>query len=294
MNFPPTKIPQSKLQVFIQQFDGAMPHARKTTKHVYRKALDQLLSFADHDTFDFTPDVFREFRFWLLNKKGLSTNTVNVYLTACRRFCDFLVEIGILQNNPALNVHGTAPEFKVMRMNLAEVASIISKVDRSTVLGKRDFAFLSAIFEAGVSISELINANVGDFRKDGSISELYVKHRDSGDRSEVIALPKCVATAIDDYLGSRGEITSEQPLFSTVRRGSATKVRLSLRGARFAMDRWLKVGEGNKIRLDSLRTYCVVRLMSKGKTSEEIRSIMRFKSNMPFRRIMFNAKNITR
>lgn len=290
--FPAVQIPQSQLQLLMQQFDGAMTHAMKTTKHVYRKALDQLMSFANENAFDFTPDNFGEFRLWLFNRKKLSKNTVNVYLTACRRFCDFLVELGVLQKNPALSVHGTAPEFKIMEINLTAVANKISTIDRTPILGKRDFAFLCIIFETGASVSELIGADISDLKKNGSKVELRVKQRGAHGKFEVVTLPNSAAAAIDDYVNSRGETSPDEPLFCTVRGGKATKIRLSQRGTRFAMRRRLNFGNGNKIRLDSLRTYCAVRLMSKGKTSNEIRSIMRLRSNMPLRKIMFNTKAV--
>lgn len=290
--FPSTKIPQSHLQILIQQFDGTMRHARETTRHVYKKGLDQLVSFAKANTFSFTPDNFGEFRLWLFNRKKLSKNTVNVYLTACRRFCEFLVELGVLTKNPAWSVHGTAQEFKILKLRLTEVASAISRIDRTTVLGKRDFAFLCAIFESGAAISELINADIGDLNRDGKQAKLHVKPRGARSKFEMLTLSESASTAIYDYIDSRGVVTADQPLFGSGRGRKDSKVRLSLRGARFAMQRRLDFGNQKTIRLDSLRTYCVVRLMSKGRSSDEIRSIMRFKSDMPFRKIIFNTISV--
>ncbi len=286
--FPATKIPQDRLQYLVQQFDVTMRHARKSTRHVYKKGIDQLLVFSKLNTFSFTPENFVEFRLWLFNRKELSRNTVNVYLTACRRFCDFLVELGVLQKNPAWSVHGTAQEFRTLKIKLTEVAGAISRIDRTTVLGKRDFAFLSAIFECGASISELINADMGDLKRDGNKSQLSVKPRGARSKFEMIHLSGSAGEAISDYVDSRGSVEADEPLFATVRGGKALKVRISMRGARFAMQRRLALGREKTIRLDSLRTYCVIRLMSKGKSSDEIRSIMRYKSNMPFRKIMYN------
>jgi len=289
--FPATTIPQSQLRILVQQFDGTMRHAGKSTRHVYKKALDQLLSFVETNIFHFTPDNFVSFRLWLIDQKKLSKNTVNVYLTASRRFCDYLVGIAVLKKNPAWSVHGTAQEFKILKTKLTDIAKAISGINRETILGKRDFAFLSAIFESGASICELIEADVGDLKRDAKDAKLCVKTRAHG-KSELISLPESTTFAIDDYMNSRGAVGAGEPLFVTVRGGKAMKSRLSLRGVRYAMHRRMNFGEKKTIRLDSLRTYCAVRLMSRGKSSDEVRSIMRFKSNMPFKKILYNTKAV--
>jgi site-specific recombinase XerC len=290
--FPATKIPQRQLEGLVRQFGAAMQHATGTTRHVYGKGLDQLLAFAKVNSFRFTPDDFDEFRRWLFDQKKLSRNTVNVYLTASRRFCEFLIEKRLLKKNPAWSVHGTAQEFRTLNVKLTEVAAAISSIDRSTVIGKRDFAFLSAIFECGPTISELITANVGDLRRFGNRARLQVQRPGIHSGIDSILLPVSVGEAVYNYLSTREPARAEEPLFGTIRGVKATKVRLSFRGARAAMQKRLNFGERRRIRLDSLRTYCVVRLMSRGKSSDEVRDLMRFRSNMPFRKIMYNTKAI--
>ncbi len=291
--FPITKIPYNQLIDLVHQFDGRMQRASKATRHVYHKALDQLLTFTKSNTFKFTPKDFSEFRLWLFNEEKLSRNTVNVYLTASRRFCEFLIGLAILKKNPAWSVHGSAQEFELLNVKLTEVAAAISNIDRTTVLGKRDFAFLSAILECGATISELINADVGDVKKIGKQAKLRVKTDRLHEEFDFVSIPAPVATAIFDYLQLRKALTDNDPLFTTVRAGKASNIRLSFRGVRAAMQRHLNFGNERRIRLDSLRTYCVIRLMSRGKSSDEVRSIMRFKSNMPFRKIMYNTKSLS-
>ena len=290
--FPTTKIPQSQLQILVRQFEEGMQFARGTTRHVYAKALDQLLAYAKASVFGFTPDDFIQFRVWLFNQKNLSTNTVNTYLTASRRFCEFLVEMGVLQTNPAWSVHGSAQEFKILGIGLTEVTKAISRIDRTTVLGKRDYAFLMTMLECGAAINELVNADIGDFRRNGNKVELLVKSSGTKGKYDALTVGESAAAALYEYIDSRGIVAADEPLFGIIRAGRPQKVRLSFRGVRAAMRKRLKIDEKRILRLDSLRTYCAVRLMKQGKTSDEIRSFMRFKSGMPFRRIMTNSKAI--
>ncbi len=290
--FPTTTIPQSQLVILVKQFEEGMQFARGTTKHVYARALDQLLLYARSNVFGFTPDDFVQFRVWLFNQRHLSTNTVNTYLTASRRFCEFLVETGVLQKNPTWSVHGTAQEFKILGIGLTEVTKAVSRINRTSVLGKRDYAFLVTILECGAAIHELINADVGDLKKNGNKVELRVKSNGVKEKQETLTVSHTAAAALYDYIGARGVVAATAPLFGTARAGRAQNARLSFRGARAAMRKRLKVDERRTLRLDSLRTYCAVRLMKQGKTSDEIRLFMRFKSGMPFRRIMTNSKAI--
>jgi site-specific recombinase XerC len=288
--FPTTNLPQSQFRILVQQFESSMSFASGTTRHVYMKALEQLLLFAEGNQFKFTPEDFTQFRLWMLNGRKLSNNTVNTYMTASRRFCEFLVDLGVLHQNPAWNVHGSAQSFNVTKVSLTEVTHAISRIDRSPLLGKRDYAFLSVMFECGATISELINADIGDLKRSGEVVELRVKPKGTRGKYEVIKLTKASSSAVCSYIDARGAVASDFPLFSTVNAGRATSKRLSFRGARAAMRKRLTIDEKRALRLDSLRTYCAVRLMKQGKTSEEIRSLMRFKSNMPFRKIMINSK----
>ncbi len=288
--FPTTTIPQGQFQILIQQFESSMGFASSTTRHVYRKALDRLLDFTTWNTFEFTPDDFTRFRLWLFNDKKLSNNTVNTYMTASRRFCEFLVDLGVLRKNPAWKVHGSAQSFRITGVSLSEVTGVISRIDRKSVLGKRDYAFVAMIFECGATISELINADLSDLKKRNNTIELWVKPKGMRGKYEVIKMSADAALALFDYLEARHDSAADSPLFSTIRSGKATSKRLSFRGARAAMRKRLRIDEQRILRLDSLRTYCAVRLMKQGKTSEEIKLFMRFKSNMPFRKIMVNSK----
>ena len=291
--FPAIKIPQSQLQILVQQFEGSMRFASGTTKHVYRKALDQLLNYTKSNTFRFTPADFDAFRVWLIGRRKLCSNTVNTYLTASRRFCEFLMDLGVLQKNPAWNVHGSAQNLKFLTVKLDEVRNAIAGIDRTTVLGKRDYAFVSIMFECGATISELIGADLSDVKRSDQKVEVWVKAKGARGKFEVITLTDSARAALFNYVDSRGPVAADDPLFVTIRAGKALDVRLSFRGARAAMRKHLKFDEDRTLRLDSLRTYCAVRLMSEGKSSEEIRSYMRFKSNMPLRKILNHAKITT-
>ncbi len=291
-DFLPINIPQPKLSILVAQFSESMRFASGTTKHVYSRGLNKLVAYAGAAQFNFTPDDFIQFKLWLLNQERLRTNTVNTYLTASRRFCEFLVESGELPKNPAWNYHGTAQTYQIFAAKLTEVVKAISMIDRSTMLGKRDYAFLSMILETGATISELVNANAGDLRKSGKKFELTVRPKGARGKTDAIALTSAAGEAMSDYVSARGDSDANDPLFGKVRAGKVLPLRLSSRGVREAMRKHLWLGANRRLRLDSIRTYCAVKLMNQGRTLEEIKGLMRFKSNVPFKKIITNSKAV--
>ncbi len=268
-----------------------MRFASGTTRHVYRKALDQLSSFARVTQFKFTPGDFTQFRLWLLNRKHLSVNSVNTYLTACRRFCEFLVELGVLVRNPAWNVHGTAQTFSKMSIPLRDVEMSIASIGRISVLERRDRAFLLVMMECGATISQLIGADIRDLRYVGKKLEIRVNSKGLRGKTEAISLTDQARGALLDYFDLRGRTAPDDPLFTAVHMGKTSNDRLSPRGIRAAMKRYLTFRDGSSLRLDSIRTYCGIRLAIMGKRPEEIRAHMRFKSNMPMKKILENSQN---
>ncbi len=291
-DFLPVNIPQDRLRNLVKEFGTSMKFDSGTTKHVYLKAVDRLIAYADSVPFSFTPGDFSQFRLWLLNQEKLRTNTVNTYLTGSRRFCEFLVESKVLSKNPAWSFHGTAQTYKVFGAKLSEIMRAVSGIDRSTIIGKRDHAFLTLILESGATISELINADIGDLKSNNKKVELWVRPKAARGRFEVITLTRQASQVLSEYVNARGPVLGDHPLFGTVRAGKVTTVRLSLRGVRAAMQKHLRLGAEKRLRLDSLRTYCAVKLMNQGRTLEEIREFMRFKSNVPFKKIITNSKAI--
>jgi len=289
--FPSTRIPITQFRILVQQFESSMRFASGTTRHVYRKALDQLVAFARSNPFKFTPSDIAQFRLWLLNKKKLTNNSVNTYLTASRRFCEFLVELGVLQKNPAWSVHGRAQDFRMTDIDLPQVERAIATIERATILGKRDFAFLTAMMESGATISELLNADIGDLKRSGKSGEMRVKSRGKRSKTEILRLSEQAHRAILDYISSRGPVAADEPLFAKVHVGRSLRTRLTSRGVRAAMRKRLRFSGRKSLPLDSVRTFCGLKLLKQGKTAEEVRVLMRFKSMMPLRRILLNSQS---
>ena len=88
---------------------------------------------------------------------------------------------------------------------------MLDVVERSTPIGKRDYAILLLLWGNALRRSELVATNIGDFDPDGGTLRIYGKGR--GNQAEVVTLGKGAISALSDWLAVRGEADLNQPLF---------------------------------------------------------------------------------
>jgi site-specific recombinase XerD len=137
---------------------------RDTTKETYRKALREFsrwLGGAPPEKL--SPDDIQRYKDYILSK-NLSPTSMSAYLTAVRRFYDHLVFKGTAAENPARKIKGAARPERHLTPPLArtELDALLSAVDASSPLGKRDLGILSLIALAGLSEIEIVRADLGD------------------------------------------------------------------------------------------------------------------------------------
>jgi len=104
-----------------------------------------------------TPQHLRQY-VQFLHDLGLSARTQARMTSALRNFFAYLVEEGVMQDNPALEI-----DLPRLRRHLPEVLSveeverIFRAVDLSHPMGHRDRAILETLYACGLRVSELIH-----------------------------------------------------------------------------------------------------------------------------------------
>jgi len=94
---------------------------------------------------------------------------------------------------PRLYKHEHCPRF----LNLAEIEHVLASVDRSSAIGKRDYAILLMLATYGLRSVEIIHLRLEDI--DWRTNRLYIRKRKPGN-SSVYPLSVSVGNAIVDYL----------------------------------------------------------------------------------------------
>jgi integrase len=80
-----------------------------------------------------------------------------------------------------------------------EVRARLAAIDRTTVVGKRDYALLAVALQTGRRVSELAGVRSGDMSHDGAILTVLWR-RCKGGRSMADTLPPPVGAAVREYL----------------------------------------------------------------------------------------------
>jgi len=184
------------------------------TLRTYKEALKTFFHwFEGQPCAPLGPEQLKAFREWL--KAHRSANTVLTYWVALRRFFRFAVAEGSLEANPVEGMKGLRRPQGHLRRDLTrgELRALFEVIDRSTELGKRDYAMITLMVRNGLRIIEVHRANVGDIesRQGRTILRIWGKGRDARDEFVVLAEP--TEQALLEYLQERGNPAPSEPLF---------------------------------------------------------------------------------
>jgi integrase/recombinase XerC len=202
--------------------------------------------------------------------------TVNSYLAAIKVFFKWMEEEGRYPNI-AQNVKGVklSKEHKKDELTATQAKKLLDSIDRSTLVGKRDYAIISLMLTTGARDIEIHRANIGDLRPLGDFTALYYQGKGRAERAEFKKIAPVVEESIREYLNERGDHDDESPLFISIanrnKGGRLTTKSISravkgrLRAAGFDSPRWTA---------HSLRHTAAMIALLNGASLEEIQSMM--------------------
>lgn len=148
-----------------------------------------------------------------------SAATVSLYLSAIRRFFAWTESAGLYQN---ITTGIKSPKIsKTHRKDCfsgAQLKTIISGIDRQSLEGKRNYAIFTLAACCGLRTIEITRANIGDIHAVTGVKLLDVMGKGHAEKDAFVKLPEPVMTAINDYLGMRGHVSNDEPLFTSCSR----------------------------------------------------------------------------
>jgi len=149
-----------------------------------------------------------------LNESGLSPNTINRRLAAIKSLITFGRKLGIC--NYAVDVDNVTTQTyrDTSGVTEREFLEVIRQCDRSTLIGKRNYALLLLLWGNALRRNEISTLDVGHFDANKGIVEILGKGKQ---KRVAINLPKQTTVAIADWLIARhGDMSSNFPLFTAV------------------------------------------------------------------------------
>lgn len=267
---------------FLQECERKSPE----TKGTYQRALRDFLKWFPVDKrFLFRVRDVERYKRYLVERKELQNVSVATYMTALRRFCQYLIDIKLLEGNPAKRVVGGRRPAKHSRTYLSydEVETLLGSVDRSNLQGIRDYAIIRLMLDCALSERECLLADVGDIaeREDGTL-KLNVQGKGRKVKDEVVTLPADSRATMEEYLGRRftgREQDPAAPLFASMSNRTQGQ-RMTARGIREAVNRWLRASgvkgdRDRKLTPFSLRHTAGLIMVDNGATLEDVMRRMR-------------------
>lgn len=287
--FEPVRLKLSEMQEYLKQFNASHTDKSKETRGTYERALREFIQFFALDrNFLFRVKDVERYKKHLVERKKLKEVSVATYLTALRRLCQFLVEAGVIEKNPAKRVQGGRRPTSHNRtfLTLEEIDDLLAVIDAETEAGLRDRAIIRTMLGCACSEIELTRANIGDLQKVGRRWMLYVQGKGKSIKDEAIPVPAETLKAIQEYIGRRGEkqkpgaeLPADSPLFVSCSNRSKNE-RITIRGVREAINLRLKAsgvkkGRDRKLTPFSLRHTAGILLAESGVAPEELMHRMR-------------------
>ena len=277
---PHLELSLRELRDHLQAFqDDYLAEKSDETVGTYRRSLNSFEKwFVQQNTFRFTEDDVREYKRYLMEERELSQVSVSTYLTALRRFCQYLTDIGTLTENPAKGVKGNRRPDTHSRSVLTEsdIDALEAVLADTTPIDKRDCAIVSLMLYAGLSEIEIVRANVEDLEHTlmGPVLRVQGKGRDVKDQEAPLDPP--VLAAVETYLDARDDVHPEDPLFVSHGHRSDGK-RLKTRSVRSRINGYLKeAGIKRKgVTPHSLTHTAALLWLNDGMPLEEVKERMR-------------------
>ena len=207
-----------RLDGFVSDYlKGKSPETAGT----YRRTLNEFERYhavraaRPSSRFAFTPDDVEAYKRYLMDERELSQVSVSTYLTALRRFGEYLVARGDLAENPARAVKGnrrpSAHSRAVLRQD--EVERLLDAVPSATAIGLRDRAIVALMVFAGLSEIEIVRADVEDLERTLMGTVLRVQGKGRQAKDEQVPLDPPALDPLDAYLQARG--AAGRPLFTS-------------------------------------------------------------------------------
>jgi len=197
------------------------------TKNAYRKDLRDFFNFsAGHDP---TPQLVKEFfgldRFEAialvlsykagLISRGLSEATINRRLSALKALTNHARKLGQINWDLRDIARERAQTYRDTTGVTPETYKLMMAVpDRSTIIGKRNYAILRLLWDNALRRSEVVNINLCDLNL--NTRKIWITGKGQGSYKTEITLTSATCDALRDYFSARSPnkvLDPESPLF---------------------------------------------------------------------------------
>ena len=202
----------------------------------------------------------------------MSAGTQARYLRAVKMFFKWTASEN-LYPNVADNIHGAkvrADNTKRDPLQKNEAIELLQSIDRSDLVGKRDYAMIILSITAGLRIIEMQRSDIGDLETIAGEKVLFIQGKGHDEKDAYKKLTPEVFAAIDEYLTARGCRDKSAALFAGAGNRCKGERLTEPSISRIIKDRLKAAGyDTHRISAHSLRHTSVTFLLEAGATLQE-------------------------
>jgi len=189
---------------------------KPSSRNLYRRTIKQYFVWIDKKGYQLQ-DIARaqiiEYKEDLLSQ-GKSSLTVGSYITSVRKFYEW-AETNKLYPNIAKGIKTPKrkQQFKKQALTPEQATELLSYFHEKT---KRDYGIVNLLIRTGLRTIELARAQVGDITIKGSQKVLLIQGKGRDEKDDFVILTNKTFQPINEYLESRSQVKSSEPLFTSV------------------------------------------------------------------------------
>ena len=207
----------AQLASFARHIDTARNLSPLTTKN-YLRDLSRLQSLLEDQAIETLSDIeTQHIRSALatLHKNGLSSASLQRWLSSVRTFFRHALQKQWLSNNPADGVRAPSKAKKLPKLMDADQAIQLVSIAGDDWHSLRDRALLELLYSSGLRLAEIANVDIGDIHS----GEATVRVTGKGNKTRLVPVGSCALAAIESWLKVRSEraLENEKALFVSQR-----------------------------------------------------------------------------
>lgn len=249
---------------------------KESSKRLYRRTLKQYFKWVSNKGYllsEIARPQLIEYKEDLLSS-GMSSLTVGSYITSVRKFYEW-TEANKYYSNVAKGIKTPKrkQQFKKQPLLPAQATALLSYYQDKAL---RDYAIVNLLLRTGLRTIEVVRANVDDITFKGSQRVLLVHGKGRDEKDNFVLLTDKAYQPIAQYLATRGNISSSEPLFSSTSNNSKGE-RLSTRTVSYLAKEGLKaIGLNERsFTAHSLRHTTAVNILRAGGSLETAQFTLR-------------------
>jgi integrase/recombinase XerC/integrase/recombinase XerD len=222
-------------------------------------------------------DIIR-YKNYLL-ESGRSPSTVDNYLVSVRQFYNYLEETGV-HDNIAIGVHSPKRYYGYRKECLQpdQVARLLQSVNRSGIVGLRDYAIINLMVRTGMRCIEVARSDVRDLKIENGVWVIYIQGKGSWGKDRALGLTNKVVRPISEYI-RENNLQECSPLFLNHAHAS-NGTRITTLTISKIVKRYLRqIGiDTRKISAHSLRHTAAISAIKAGATILDVQSMLGHRS----------------